>query len=147
MPKQTEALLGGSTNPERESVMKTKVNRRAPDCKNFKQCGSKATSIWATLCRSCFLDQAVRCGAKSSGNASGNPGNAGNANAKGSAGNAGNANAKGKHGNKGNVSKGATKKGGTVKNQLGRRQMSSSLLAASSARSGAHASKLIDCLP
>ena len=66
-------------------VMKTNTKLRVPDCRNFKQCGRKAKSIWATLCRYCFLSQAVRCGARSSGNedAKGTAGNVGNPDAKG----------------------------------------------------------------
>ena len=98
-------------------VMKTNTKLRVPDCRNFKQCGRKAKSIWATLCRYCFLSQAVRCGARSSGNADakGKTGNAGNADAKGKTGNAGNADAKGKTGNAGNAdAKGKTGNAGNA---------------------------------
>ena len=89
-------------------VMKTMVKRRVPDCRNFKQCGRKAKSVQATLCHSCFLEQAVSRGAQSSGNAKGNAGHAGNA--KGNPGNAGNADAKGSVGNAGNKGAGVAKK-------------------------------------
>ena len=45
-----------------------------PDCKN---CGLKAKSSRATLCKSCFLKQSRNSGARTSGNKEGNPGNAG----------------------------------------------------------------------
>ena len=91
--------------------MYTKAKRRIPDCRNFKQCGRTAASAWATLCRSCFLDQAARSGKQSSGNANGSPGNAGNAN--GSPGNAGNAT--GSPGNAGNKKVGVAKKSAGIR--------------------------------
>ena len=93
-------------------AMKTKLKRDARKCKNFKQCGRKAKSIWAAYCGPCFLAQAASSGARSSGNANGkgSPGNAGNKYGKGSPGNAGNPYGKGSQGNAGNKTNGLAKK-------------------------------------
>ncbi len=72
----------------------------------------------STLCSMCFKKKAAKSGARSAGNAKGNPGNAGNANAKGNPGNAGNA--KGNPGNAGNEKKGAAKKGAGKRSGLKR---------------------------
>jgi hypothetical protein len=64
-----------------------------------KKCGRKVKSTRAKLCPICFREQARETGARSTGNAAGNP--AGNVNATGKTGNAGNA--AGNPGNAGNV--------------------------------------------
>jgi hypothetical protein len=73
------------------------------------KCGRKAKSKRAKLCSICFRKQARESGARSTGNAAGNPGSAGNAgNAAGNPGNAGNAT--GNPCNAGNQTKGPVKK-------------------------------------
>lgn len=70
-----------------------------------KKCGRKVKSTRAKLCQICFREQARETGARSTGNAAGNPGSAGNAgNAAGNPGNAGNVKATGTLGHAGNVS-------------------------------------------
>ena len=39
-----------------------------PNCRHFKTCGRKATSLRATLCESCFKARAALNGAQSGGN-------------------------------------------------------------------------------
>ena len=62
-------------------------------CANHERCGSQAKGPRARYCAQCFRDNAARKGSLSSGNARGNPGNAGNSrgNPRGNPGNAGNA--------------------------------------------------------
>ena len=61
-----------------------------PKCK--KQCGRRVKTMRTKLCGTCFRDQAITTGARSSGNtgASGTNANAGNADASGTVDNAGN---------------------------------------------------------
>ncbi len=59
-----------------------------PKCK--KKCGRRVRTMRSTLCSTCFKKEAVASGARSAGNAKGNPANAGHAHAKGNPGNVGN---------------------------------------------------------
>ncbi len=82
------------------------------------RCGRKARTARSTLCSTCFKQRAAQSGARSAGNAKGNPGNAGNASAKGKPKNAGNG--KGNPGNAGNASaKGKPKNAGNAKGNPG----------------------------
>ena len=71
-----------------------------PNCRNFDNCGCKAKSKRAKFCAICFKKQSRLRGAKTAGNAVGNPGHRGNA--SGNPGNRGNAS--GNPGNRGNTS-------------------------------------------
>ena len=78
--------------------MKAMQTATLPKCKD--RCGRRVRTMRSTLCPTCFKKKVAKSGARSAGNAKGNPGNAGNA--KGNPANAGNANAKGDPGNAGN---------------------------------------------
>ncbi len=81
--------------------MKAMQTATLPKCKD--RSGRRVRTMRSTLCPTCFKKKVAKSGARSGGNAKGNPGNAGNANAKGNPANAGNANAKGDPGNAGNA--------------------------------------------
>ena len=55
---------------------KTMKMQTLPKCKH--QCGRRARTMRSTLCWMCFRKYAANSGARSAGNAQGNPGNAGN---------------------------------------------------------------------
>jgi hypothetical protein len=89
-------------HPHASATMPMKAMKKAGTmlgCR--KKCGRKVKSTRAKLCQICFREQARETGARSTGNAAGNPGSAGNA--AGNPGNAGNVDATGTLGNAGNV--------------------------------------------
>ena len=51
---------------------------KMPKCVNYRKCGRQAKGPYAKFCKLCFVVNAMRRGADSSGNSRGNPENAGN---------------------------------------------------------------------